>query len=59
VKHAGYNPWADTNHIIVVYPQTVASAGTNPNGCWNWFDYNYLDPGYAKKSGVQMQAINA
>jgi poly(3-hydroxybutyrate) depolymerase len=57
VKHAGYNPWADTNRIIVLYPQTAASAGTNPNGCWNWFDYDHLDPDYAKKSGVQMQAI--
>ena len=23
--HAGYNEWADTNHIIVLYPQVVVS----------------------------------
>jgi hypothetical protein len=57
VKHAGYNPWADTNNIIVLYPQTSATIGSNPNACWNWFDYDHLDPEYATKAGVQMQAL--
>jgi hypothetical protein len=32
--HAGYNRWAATNRIIVLYPQTVRTAIINPDGCW-------------------------
>lgn len=44
VKHAGYNEWADTNHIIVLYPQThavgmTALGITNPQACWDWWGY--------------------
>ncbi|MBV8575856.1 MAG: hypothetical protein JOZ58_12585, partial [Acetobacteraceae bacterium] len=41
VAHAGYNEWADTNNIIVLYPQTHASeiAPFNPNACWDWWGY--------------------
>lgn len=50
----GYNRWADTNHIVVLYPQAVATA-VNPLGCWDWmrlYDYNF-----AVKSGAQMAAV--
>jgi len=42
VDHAGYNQWADTNNIIVLYPQTINSefSPSNPNGCWDWWGYN-------------------
>jgi poly(3-hydroxybutyrate) depolymerase/chitodextrinase len=56
--HAGYNQWADTNHIIVLYPQAATSylSPSNPNGCWDWWGYN--DPAsYDTKHGVQMAAI--
>jgi len=34
VKLAGYNSWADSNNIIVLYPQVIkASNPFNPNGC--------------------------
>jgi hypothetical protein len=49
VKNTGYNRWADTNNIIVLYPQAVADsvnhspspsgAGANGNGCWDWVGY--------------------
>jgi poly(3-hydroxybutyrate) depolymerase len=55
-KHAGYNEWADTNHVLVVYPQAVAASG-NPSGCWDWFGYDSAD--YAKKSGPQMAMVKA
>ena len=46
VMHAGYNNWADTNNIVVLYPQLTQ----NPeNGCWDWWGYE--SPDYAKKSG--------
>lgn len=52
----GYNRWADTNHLIVLYPQVDASTiPFNPSGCWDWFGYTGLD--YATKSGAQMVAV--
>lgn len=51
IKKAGLNEWADTNNIIVVYPQTVTGTG-NPNGCWDWWAYD--DQNFAKKTGRQM-----
>jgi poly(3-hydroxybutyrate) depolymerase len=55
----GYNQWADTNNMIVLYPQTVSSSifPTNPNGCWDWWGYN--ESGYAQKSGSQITMIKA
>lgn len=39
--HAGYNEWAGTNNIIVLYPQVQTSnfAPYNPKGCWDWWGY--------------------
>ncbi len=57
-RHAGYNKWADTNKLIVLYPQTIASAVPpvyNPKGCWDWWGYD--DANYAKQSGRQMHAV--
>jgi len=56
-RSTGYNRWADTNGIVVLYPQTAPSSSGNPNGCWDWWGYD--DPDYAKKSGRQMAAIKA
>lgn len=53
-RHAGYNDWADTNAIIILYPQAKATL-SNPNGCWDWWGYD--DPNFAVKSGGQMVAI--
>jgi len=65
VKNTGYNRWADTNNIIVLYPQTVAdstnhnpspsNAGANNNACWDWVGYYGTD--FDRKSGKQMAAI--
>jgi poly(3-hydroxybutyrate) depolymerase len=65
IKNTGYNKWADTNNIIVLYPQTVndsvnhnpspSMAGANNNGCWDWVGYYGTD--FDRKSGKQMAAI--
>lgn len=56
IKNAGYNPWADSNRIVVLYPQATATyIEGNPNACWDW--YNYDDPKYAQKAGRQMAAV--
>jgi hypothetical protein len=68
VRHAGYNEWADTNRIIVLYPQTHAlpltdRGVTNPQSCWDWWGYLDADPEdsptYLLKSGKQIRAIKA
>jgi poly(3-hydroxybutyrate) depolymerase len=53
-QSAGYNRWADTNKIIVLYPQTVATS-VNPGGCWDWWGSDDLN--FPGKSGGQMVAI--
>jgi len=54
VRNTGYNKWADTNNIIVLYPQATGG-GQNPLGCWDWWGYD--DPNYAIKNGRQMAAV--
>lgn len=59
-KHAGYNQWAATNKIIVLYPQTVDNAALNPNGCWDWWGLNDILPRnreFTRKDGYQIAAI--
>jgi Esterase PHB depolymerase len=56
--HAGYNAWAESNKILVLYPQIDSAAlAANPSGCWDWWGYTGAD--YAFKSGAQMKAIMA
>lgn len=53
---AGYNAWADTNRILVLYPQAApVYPWANPNSCWDWFSYD--DVNYAIQSGRQMRAV--
>lgn len=55
----GLNEYADTNNLIVLYPQTVATTVTplNPNGCWDWWGYGSTH--YADKQGPQIAAVRA
>ena len=63
VKNAGYTSWADTNHLVILYPQANAMTRNtrlprfNPNGCWDWWGYD--DGAYATKVGRQMAAVRA
>jgi poly(3-hydroxybutyrate) depolymerase len=57
VEHAGYDAWADTNHLVILYPQAVSVPFRNPNGCWDW--WGYTDRHYANKQGVQIRALRA
>jgi poly(3-hydroxybutyrate) depolymerase len=53
-----YNNWADSNNIVMLYPQVNASTiPYNPQGCWDWYGYTGAD--YALKSGSQLVAVNA
>jgi len=52
VRTSGINEWADTNRIIVLYPQAIRTYPLNGSGCWDW--YAYTGPDFAKKNGAQM-----
>src|SRR5262249_59124115 len=65
----GVNEWADSNGIVVLYPQAHATTvselspqnalapfNTNPNGCWNWWGYA-SDSQFLTKPGVHIAAI--
>ena len=57
VRDAGYNRWADTNRLIVLYPQAIARTWWvyNPRGCWDW--WGYTGARYATKEGAQIRAV--
>lgn len=67
VKNTGYTRWADTNSIVVLFPQTrvdstsrqTAASGLlpNPNGCWDWV--GWYGNAFARQAGTQMTAIKA
>jgi len=54
IENAGYNEWAETNDLIVVYPQSAKSTG-NPYACWDWF--GYTGSNYTTKAAAQIEAI--
>ena len=53
---ANLDSYADTNNLVVLYPQAIASTvPVNPEGCWDWWGYD--GPGFAVKSAPQMVTI--
>ncbi|NCP63319.1 MAG: polyhydroxybutyrate depolymerase [Paraglaciecola sp.] len=58
VEHNGLNNWADSNHMVVLYPQTKNSTflPLNPQGCWDW--WGYTDADYATRDGLQIKAVS-
>jgi hypothetical protein len=61
IDDTGYNAWADSNRLIVLYPQTVSSPYLpfNPQGCWDWWSYVNHEDSYVTKSGAQIRTIKA
>lgn len=67
VKNTGYTRWADTNSIIVLFPQAqvdstsrqTAASGLlpNPNACFDWV--GWYGGNFAQKAGTQAAAIKA
>jgi poly(3-hydroxybutyrate) depolymerase len=55
-RQAGFNEWAETNGIVVVYPQIEKSL-FNPKGCWDWWGYTNED--YDLRSGKQTAGVAA
>jgi poly(3-hydroxybutyrate) depolymerase len=55
VEDNGLNQWADTNDIVVLYPQTIARSSDNSLGCWDW--WGYTNSQYDQKNGPQMRTL--
>jgi poly(3-hydroxybutyrate) depolymerase len=64
VTDTGYLPWADSNNIVMLFPQTIARNDLslegvfNPNACWNWWGYGG-DNNYHTRVGYQIAAIRS
>ena len=54
VEKSGFARWADTNRLVLLFPQ-IAGSVVNPNGCWDWWGYNGID--YLSKDAPQIAAI--
>ena len=65
-RDAGYNAFADANHVVVLYPQATSwrrltdpsGLTANPDGCWDWWGYAG-DDAYFTRDGKQMRAVRA
>jgi hypothetical protein len=63
VTTTGYNHIADSNNIIVLYPQVQGrddDIAQNPDGCWDWWGYSSPDPAqpdYYSRNAIQIRAI--
>ncbi|GAA5785159.1 extracellular catalytic domain type 2 short-chain-length polyhydroxyalkanoate depolymerase [Chitiniphilus shinanonensis] len=61
VEESGYNRWADSNRLIVLYPQIATQSFWpsvfNPKACWDWWGYSGVD--YHLRSGRQIAAVKA
>jgi poly(3-hydroxybutyrate) depolymerase len=55
IKESGFARWADTNRLIVLFPQ-VAASPINPQGCWDW--WGYTGPEYLTRNAPQIAAVN-
>jgi hypothetical protein len=53
-REAGYNRWAESNRLVVLYPQ-VKSSFWNPRGCWDW--WGYTGSAYHTRDGAQIRAV--
>ena len=55
-RMSGLNEWAESNRIVVLYPQANKSL-VNPQGCWDWWGYTGAD--YDQRSGKQIAGVAA
>ena len=54
IKESGFAEYADTNRLVILYPQ-IAGSTVNPHGCWDWWGYTDID--YLDKDAPQIRAI--
>jgi hypothetical protein len=54
IREIGYANWADSNRLIVLFPQAAASP-VNPQGCWDWWGYTGRD--YMTRRAPQIDIV--
>lgn len=54
VKGSGYARWAESNRLILLFPQ-IRSGSLNPNGCWDWWGYS--GPHFLERDAPQMLGV--
>lgn len=54
VRETGFARWADTNRLIVLFPQ-VSTGPFNPQGCWDW--WGYTGRAYLTREAPQIVAV--
>lgn len=57
IDNSYLNQYADTNALVILYPQAVSNWSGNPNGCWDW--WGYTGANYAQRGAPQMATIVA
>jgi len=56
IRESGFADWAETNKIVVLFPQAAAST-LNPSTCWDWWGYTGLD--FLTQDAPQIKAMEA
>ena len=56
VNGAGFNRWAGSNRLVVLYPQ-IRSSTVNPRGCWDWWGYTGRE--FLTRNSPQIMAVRA
>ena len=54
IKESGFARWADTNKLVVFFPQ-VETTTFNPQGCWDW--WGYTGQNYLTRDAPQIKAV--
>ena len=54
ISQIGMNEWAESNKVIIIYPQTT-SGTMNPEGCWDFVGYTGIN--YYSQSAPQILAV--
>jgi poly(3-hydroxybutyrate) depolymerase len=57
INNNGLNQMAETNNVIVLYPQVIPTDVINPDGCWDW--WGYTGPEYATKLAPQISTVRS
>ena len=56
VERSGIARWADTNRMVVLFPQ-MRSTTPNPRACWDWWGYTGTD--FLTRAAPQISAVRA
>ena len=54
IEGSGFARWADTNRLVILFPQVEASV-LNPKACWDW--WGYTGKNFLTKDAPQIAAL--